>query len=385
MDINRHNYETFFLLYVDNELTTAEKLFVDDFVQQNPDLASELAMLQQVVLEPMPVSFAGKANLLKATPQEQEQLLLLLDGELDAAAVTTARAAITNNPAMRAEWNLLQQTQLNANDTIVFAHKEQLYRHEAEKPVVAMRWWRVAAAAVVFGLGAWGVLQYINRDVPVVSTGDNGTVAVQPAAGNNGQTGTEQNTATTPAAVLPNTLVNSDKTDMAAQPVNKTGKENNATSNAAPQNDTQRSTTTPVNNMVSNMIPKRFADRFIDNTSNLDRSQNINKENGNETVATNVLPVNNNQPAEVQKNGNNLLNRTIASSPVQADVPTTNADYAKAETADADNVSQYMTPADRKGKRSGLLRKVTRFFKRNTEGRKDGNGLQIAGFEIAAR
>ena len=36
--INRHNYEEFFLLYVDGELETAQRATVEKFIEQNPDL-----------------------------------------------------------------------------------------------------------------------------------------------------------------------------------------------------------------------------------------------------------------------------------------------------------------------------------------------------------
>ena len=48
-NINRHNYETFFLLYIDNELSVTEKKTVDEFVDANPDLQEELIMLQQSI------------------------------------------------------------------------------------------------------------------------------------------------------------------------------------------------------------------------------------------------------------------------------------------------------------------------------------------------
>ena len=63
--INRNNYEEFFLLYVDGELDAAQQHTVENFVQQNPDLAVELEMLLHTKLTPESISFDNKEGLLR--------------------------------------------------------------------------------------------------------------------------------------------------------------------------------------------------------------------------------------------------------------------------------------------------------------------------------
>jgi hypothetical protein len=65
MNINRHNYESFLLLYIDNELCAADRNAIELFVQDNADIKQELYMLQQSIVQPDIITFKAKNNLLK--------------------------------------------------------------------------------------------------------------------------------------------------------------------------------------------------------------------------------------------------------------------------------------------------------------------------------
>jgi hypothetical protein len=60
MDINRNNYETSFLLYLDRELGPAEMLKVEKFLTENPDLQKEFVLLQQTIFLPEHIEFDQK-------------------------------------------------------------------------------------------------------------------------------------------------------------------------------------------------------------------------------------------------------------------------------------------------------------------------------------
>jgi hypothetical protein len=64
MDINRSNYETFFLLYLDRELEPAKMGEVEKFLRENSDLQREFSLLQQTVFSPAQILFDQKESLL---------------------------------------------------------------------------------------------------------------------------------------------------------------------------------------------------------------------------------------------------------------------------------------------------------------------------------
>ena len=52
MNIKRDNYEEYFLLYADNELTNSEKVEVIMFLKQNRDLDEEFRMIHHTISKP---------------------------------------------------------------------------------------------------------------------------------------------------------------------------------------------------------------------------------------------------------------------------------------------------------------------------------------------
>ncbi|MCG2613905.1 hypothetical protein LZZ85_06415 [Terrimonas sp. NA20] len=151
MNIDRKNYEEFFILYLDNELSASDRQLVVEFAAANPDLKAELDLLMQSKLSPdLEITFSGKNALLKSESEISAgttSMLLYIDQELPAAEKASFEQWLGQNPAAQKELSLLQQTKLQP-EHISFPYKDLLYRPE-ERRVVPIRWWRMAAAAVL--------------------------------------------------------------------------------------------------------------------------------------------------------------------------------------------------------------------------------------------
>ena len=70
MKINTTNYEEYFLLYIDNELSAEQKLAVEDFIQENPVHQKELELLKQTLLAPEHIEFEDKILLYRLEEME---------------------------------------------------------------------------------------------------------------------------------------------------------------------------------------------------------------------------------------------------------------------------------------------------------------------------
>jgi hypothetical protein len=172
MNINRNNYEEYFLLYADNELSAEQKNMVDMFIQQNSDLEEEFIMLQQSVLKPdETIEYNSKSFLFREDAfinesNYEEKFLLYADKELSLFEIEKIEIFVLSNPSLQKEFSLLQQVKYKPDTSIVFPGKRSLYKKEDDSKVVPFRW-KTLAAAVFLGVGLWSGVSYLQSNKAV--------------------------------------------------------------------------------------------------------------------------------------------------------------------------------------------------------------------------
>lgn len=171
MNINNDNYEEYFLLYVDNELTSAQRQIVEMFVKANPHLQKEWNELLATVQNPENISLGDKSFLLKRPMDSfidnfnhEKRFVEYHDGELSDAEKMYVLDFLKEHPSCQNEFNLIGKAYLSADDSIVFSDKPTLYRKSA---VVRYGLFiRIAAAAMFIGFIFWLGLQLNRNQTP---------------------------------------------------------------------------------------------------------------------------------------------------------------------------------------------------------------------------
>jgi hypothetical protein len=351
MNINRHNYEEFFILYMDNELSSADRKLVEEFIVKNPDLADELEILKQYKLVPDDhIVFENKTQLIRQADNSpihlanyQEWLLLYLDHELTAGQRSLVENFITKNTAARLEFDALNQTVV-PSEQIIFENKEVLYRTE-ERIFRIPYWQRIAVAAILILVLATTAIISLSK-----KTGSQaGLAKTQPAP----QETHSNNTATKNIDIKPVNKPGEAVIDHPVQPAN---------------------TITPANTVVRTGNNRK--DNFSNENSTKEQKQNnpLRKE---ETVIAENKPSNNLPKPETnfikENSGLNVIadnhtktdntNIETESSLTTSPVTTTNVQPSYVNKQDNSEIDQ---DNGKKTKLRGLFRKATRIFEKTT-------------------
>jgi len=377
MLIDRHNYEEYFILYMDNELDAEGRRAVEAFVALHPDLKEELDLLQQYKLVPdEDIRFDGKEELLKVngeTPlsltNAEEWMVLAMDGELNPQKQAELQQFIALHPALQKTQQQLAACRLEADNTVVFPDKQSLCRKEEKVRPLISAWLRVAAVLLLV-LGGTGTFILLNNK--------KGTV-------NDGPGLASKNTpATNPVHTAEKTVVPVEQKNETAPGITRVAPEEKL---ATINNPAQAS----VNNPAKQSTVKGSTDRkqqlpeIKQGAQPEERAIADNKVN---EKGSNNLPVPDQNP-----NVNPSIKRTndaIARTGIPDEIKSTTTTPLTSAIVTTGNPSPSLptdAPLEESGKKNklrGFFRKVTRTFERRTNiEATDGNDrLLVAGLSI---
>lgn len=370
MQIDRYNYEEFFLLYVDNELSTEERKMVEEFVALHSDLEEEFVMLQQSKLIPdEDISFDGKELLFRSAdihPDRTDLLISYLDNELNEPEKGAFEQELQQDTELQKEFALFRMTRMEPDTSIVFPDKNLLYREEKQPArVIAFNWRRLAVAAVLLLLaGATTVM---------LLTSPEGTEA------DPGQNGFARND--NPAMVTPkdkSTGIDNSAASAAIAAASQPEEGQEGTTNAK-KKETTTSSSLLADNSTRQLLTRQSKNgsRDTKEAGSFHKTASLTDPNttGNETTITTdtyTKPViNEAKTIDLAHADNNPSSLSINTSPVTPVTPT----------------ALNRVEDDGNNKSRGLFRKVTRVFERatNIDPANDDNKILIGSFAVSLK
>jgi hypothetical protein len=167
MNIDINNYESWFILYMDDELDPSQKREVEDFIRQHPALEEELQLIRELKLQPEDENISAfpkeilyrssAGNITIDSSNYEEYFCSYVDDELNEQEKEAVERFANAHPAYAKELNLFLEAKLDPEEVVIFSDKSSLYREEKKTArVLWMRWASVAAAAViVLMVGTW--------------------------------------------------------------------------------------------------------------------------------------------------------------------------------------------------------------------------------------
>ncbi|MCW3103181.1 MAG: hypothetical protein JWO09_1621 [Bacteroidetes bacterium] len=131
MNINKHNYEAFFLDYHEGNLTPQEVAELLLFVEQHPELKEEFECFENFTLEDYSAyNFENKEGLKKQITEtnREDYFIRAVDGTLTNTENGLLDQFLKQHPQYALEFELFRKTKLVPDLNIVFEHKAQLKR-----------------------------------------------------------------------------------------------------------------------------------------------------------------------------------------------------------------------------------------------------------------
>ncbi len=356
MLITRNNYETFFLLYADNELCAEEQLTVENFITDNEDLRGELDFILAAIVVADNEVFKQKDSLYKNSFVDgslQEKLLLKVDNELRVDELSGLDKTLLVDQAAREEEQMLLATKLDAGEVVIYPFKELLYKKQRDT-VVVFRMIRWAAAAVLIGFGLFfGFSVYNKNTLPHNTVAVKTTIKPANKIQSNTAIKQEQNVAILNASTKDETNNKNQKVLVATKlvTINK---------NITPKVVEEKILVVEQTALASNKEVKKV----------VSPSDNIEAENLNQTSIASITKREKVQTASFTNDNIVPLETTYAQA------------VSFTEMEKSNNKILYMDEEDvKRSKVGGVFKKFKRMIERTAK-IKTGNPIRIAGFQI---
>jgi hypothetical protein len=159
MNINRENYEAFFLDHFEGNLTKSQETELMDFLQQNNDLKDEFESFEMLSLDnEIQQSFSGKEFLkrpfdttIKDTVKEIH-LIAWHEGDLNESEKKMVTQAVAEDINFQKDFNLFGLTKLLPDTSIIYQDKKSLKRYVIGSYTHTLL--KFAAAAAILGFVA---------------------------------------------------------------------------------------------------------------------------------------------------------------------------------------------------------------------------------------
>ncbi len=141
--INRHNYEIFFMDYLDGNLDENQTQMLFTFLRENPDLKEEMENISEVQLQPDRFVHFQKKNKLKKDPEIlpdaisnlDELCIASLEGDLKDEENLEFGNLLEENEKFSSSYALYQKTKLVPDKSATFPEKEKLKRVKKVVPL----------------------------------------------------------------------------------------------------------------------------------------------------------------------------------------------------------------------------------------------------------
>src|SRR5690554_523676 len=136
MEINRDNYESFLVDYLDGTLSQSQKELVEEFLLLNPEIKDEISDLGDIVLMPGKEDSVNLENLKKQSEENKEILsdfeylcIAKLEKDLTDEEALLLQEQLSSDKAFRKGYETIQLLKLKPSLSVIYQEKRHLKRY----------------------------------------------------------------------------------------------------------------------------------------------------------------------------------------------------------------------------------------------------------------